>query len=357
MRVARLISLVLLLQSRETMTAGELARELEVSERTIYRDVLALSAAGVPVYADQGRRGGYRLVDGYRTRLTGLSRAEAETLFLSGLPGPAREMGLAEVLGVAQLKVTAALPAGLRDAAGRARQRFHLDAPAWFRQADPPPALHELARACWQDRMVRLDYQRGGGRVSRTVAPDGLVLKNGTWYLVARVDTDPQPRDADLQPRDADLQPRDTDPQPRDTDPQPRDNRRIYRVDRIVAVAETGAGFHRDPEFDLAQAWTARSAEFVRAVLAEEITVRLSPAGLRALRWAVEAPAAQAAAEAAEPPDGQGWVRTLLPVESLDVAYSQLQALGPQVEVLAPAELRARMREAATRLLALYAAD
>ncbi|ROO62476.1 putative DNA-binding transcriptional regulator YafY [Micromonospora sp. Llam0] len=326
MRVARLISLVLLLQSRETMTAAELARELEVSERTIYRDVLALSAAGVPVYADQGRAGGYRLLDGYRTRLTGLSRAEAETLFLSGLPGPADEMGLADVLGVAQLKVTAALPVGLRDAAGRARQRFHLDAPGWFRQADPPPALAHLARATWQDQVVRLDYRRSGTEVARTVQPYGLVLKNGTWYLVGRV--------PDIG--------------------RGNDGHRIYRVDRIAAVEPAGDVFDRDRRFDLAEVWAAGTADFVRSILVDEVTVRLSPAGLRALRWAVEAPAAQAAREAAGPPDGQGWVHTRLPVESPDVAYSQLQALGPEVEVLAPAVLRDRMCDAARRLAALY---
>lgn len=323
MRAARLISLVLLLQARESMTAAELARELEVSERTIYRDVLALSAGGVPVYAAQGRAGGYRLLDGYRTRLTGLSRAEAESLFLSGLPGPAGDMGLAEALGVAQLKVTAALPAGLRDAAGRARQRFHLDAPGWFRSAQPPPALAALARAVWQDQVVRLGYRRGDAEVSRTVAPYGLVLKNGGWYLVAAVD----------------------------------DDHRIYRVDRIASVVATGATFTRADGFDLGEVWARRSAEFVRRVLATEITVRLSPAGLRALRWAVEEPAAQVAVAAAGPPDGQGWVHTRLPVESPDVAFSQLQALGPEVEVLAPAALRDRMRAAAARLTALYAAD
>ncbi|MFV2109514.1 helix-turn-helix transcriptional regulator [Micromonospora sp. LOL_015] len=332
MRVARLISLVLLLQSRETMTAAELARELEVSERTIYRDVLALSAAGVPVYADQGRAGGYRLLDGYRTRLTGLSRAEAETLFLSGLPGPADEMGLADVLGVAQLKVTAALPVGLRDAAGRARQRFHLDAPGWFRQADPPPALADLARATWQDQVVRLNYRRGGTEVVRTVQPYGLVLKNGTWYLVGRVPEVGQVNGVG----------------------QVNDGYRIYRVDRIAAVEATGDVFDRDHRFDLAEVWAAGTADFVRSILVDEIVVRLSPAGLRALRWAVEAPAAQAAHEAAGPPDAQGWVHTRLPVESPDVAYSQLQALGPEVEVLAPPVLRDRMRDAARRLAALY---
>jgi predicted DNA-binding transcriptional regulator YafY len=321
MRAARLISLVLLLQSRQTMTATELAHELEVSERTVYRDVLALGAAGVPVYADRGRAGGYRLLGGYRTRLTGLSRTEAEALFLSGLPGPVDQMGLAEPLAAARLKVLAALPAPLRDASERAGQRFHLDVPGWFGAADPPPLLAELARAVWQDRVIELRYRRDR-EVTRTVQPYGLVLKGGVWYLVGRVG----------------------------------DDHRTYRVDRVVAVEVSAAGFDRDESFDLPGFWSTRVTEFVRAMLPERITVRLSPAGLRALRYAVEPPAAQEATAAAGVPDEQGWVVTRLPVESLDIGYTMLLRLGPEVEVLDPPPLRARLADAAARLSALYRA-
>ncbi|WP_242894797.1 helix-turn-helix transcriptional regulator [Actinomadura litoris] len=319
MRASRLISLVLLLQSRETMTAAELARELEVSERTVYRDVEALSAAGVPVYADQGRNGGYRLVGGYRTRLTGLSREEAEALFLSGLPGPAGEMGLGGAVASAGLKVLAALPASLRDAPARAAQRFHLDAPGWFREAGPPPLLRELARAVWEDEVVELRYRKDH-EVVRTVEPYGLVLKNGIWYLVARVDGRP----------------------------------RTYRAERVTEVRPTGERFERDESFDLAAHWREQAAAFVRSMLGGEVTVRLSPAGMRGLRWAVEQYAAERAAEAAGPPDERGWVVTTLPVESVTVAFSELLRLGPEVEVLEPPELRARMAGAAARLAALY---
>lgn len=320
MRAARLISLVLLLQSRETMTAGELARELEVSERTVYRDVLALGAAGVPVYADRGRAGGYRLLGGYRTRLTGLSRSEADALFLSGLPGPVDEMGLAEPVAAARLKVLAALPAPLRDAARRSGQRFHLDVPGWFGVADPPPLLSALARAVWQDREVELRYRRDR-EVTRTVQPYGLVLKGGVWYLVGRVG----------------------------------DNHRTYRVDRVTAVEVTAVGFDRDEGFDLATFWSARVTEFVEAMLLERITVRLSPAGLRALRYVTEPPAAQEALAGAGEPDEWGWVVTRLPVESLDVAYTMMLRFGPEAEVLEPAPLRAQLAEATARLHALYA--
>lgn len=319
MRAARLINLILLLQARGAMTASELARELEVSERTVYRDVLALSEAGVPVYGEQGRAGGYRLVGGYRTRLTGLSRAEAEALFLAGLPGPARDMGLDEPVRAARRKVLAALPPQLRDASERAGQRFHLDAPGWFADDEPPPLLAGLARAVWQDLVVSLRYRRDD-EVVRTVEPYGLVLKNGGWYLVGRVGGE----------------------------------LRTYRVDRVLEVTPTGATFARDPAFVLPEFWSERAAEFVRGMLRETITVRLSPAGRRLLRFVSEPVAVREADAAAGDPEPDGWVTTRLPVESLDVAYSYVLRLGPEAEVVEPAGLRARLAAAAGRMRDLY---
>lgn len=321
MRAARLISLVLLLQNRESMTAGELARELEVSERTIQRDVLALNAAGVPIYADRGRTGGYRLLGGYRTRLTGLSRSEAEALFLAGVPGPASDMGLADAVASAELKLLAALPPALRDAPARTSQRFHLDVPGWFWHADPPRHLAELARAVWQDRMVELRYRRGDREVTRIVAPYGLVLKNGVWYLVGQVGA----------------------------------KHRTYRVDRVVDVTVGDETFDRDDRFDLVGYWRAGAEEFLRRLLSDRVTIRVSPAGLRMLRHVVEAPFAyDEAVAAAGAPDDEGWVVTRLPVESVDVAYDVLLQLGPEVEVLEPPALRARMATAAERLARTY---
>ena len=320
MRAARLTNLILLLQSRGTMTAGALAAELEVSERTVYRDVVALSAAGVPVYAEQGRAGGYRLVGGYRTRLTGLSQAEAEALFLAGLPGPARDMGLDEPVRTVRRKVLAALPPALRDASARAGQRFHLDAPGWFADADPPPLLADLARAVWQDHRLTMRYRRRDEEVSRSAEPYGLVLKNGVWYLVGKVG-------ADL---------------------------RSYRVDRITAVEASDETFERDPAFDLPAFWAGRAEEFVRQMLRETITVRLSPDGLRLLRYVAEPVAVAEARVAAGEPDRDGWVRTRLPVESIDVAYSYVLRLGPEAEVLEPPALRDRLAAAAERMRALY---
>ncbi|MFF5178653.1 helix-turn-helix transcriptional regulator [Micromonospora sp. NPDC000316] len=321
MRASRLISLLLLLQARGSMTAGELARELEVSERTVYRDVLALSAAGVPVYADRGRAGGYRLLGGYRTRLTGLNRDEAEALFLAGLPGPAGDMGLADAVAAAELKVLAALPPALRDAPARAGQRFHLDVPGWFRETGPPPWLTELARAVWADRVVEVRYRRGDREVTRRVQPYGLILKSGVWYLVGRVG----------------------------------DDTRTYRVDRVTGVEVGDEQFERDEGFDLAGHWREQAGSFLRTMLRAEVTVRLSPAGLRQLRHLVDAPFVyDEVVAAAGAPDGQGWVVARLPVESVEVAYHQLLGLGPEVEALDPPELRRLFAEAAGRLGALY---
>lgn len=332
MRAARLIKMVLLLQSRPSMTAAELARELEVSERTVTRDAQALSEAGVPVYADRGRTGGYRLVGGYRTRLTGLARSEAEALFLSGVPGALREMGLEDAASAARLKVSAALLPSVRDASRTAAQRFHLDAPAWFKEPRTPPLLPSVADAVWDDRTVTARYLRDGTEVERVLEPYGLVLKAGVWYLCARAhDTRALAAAGPF---------------------------RVYRIDRFTSVEPGDERFARDEEFALPAFWEERSAQFARSILRAEVTVRLTPAGVRRLEHVVDAGAAGAAREAlaaAGEPDERGLVMVTLPVESEDVAHAQLLTLGPDAEVLAPLSLRKRFAEDAARLAELYA--
>ncbi|MCG3043628.1 helix-turn-helix transcriptional regulator [Streptomyces fenghuangensis] len=320
MRAARLIEMVLLLQTRRSMTAAELAERLEVSERTVARDALALSEAGIPVYAARGRTGGYRLVGGYRTRLTGLGRDEAEALFLSGVPSALREMGLADAASAARLKVAAALTPELADAPRSAAQRFHLDAPGWWQPTETPEALPALAEAVWDDRPVAARYRRrDGSRVRRTLEPYGLVLKAGVWYLVARADGDP----------------------------------RVYRVDRFDSVTPLEGRFEREADFDLAGFWEERAAAFARSILRETAVVRLTRAGVRALRYATDRAAAEDALARGET-DEEGLTTVVLPVESLDVAYDQLLALGPECEVLGPPALRERMARAAERMAGLY---
>ncbi|MFF9487106.1 helix-turn-helix transcriptional regulator [Streptomyces sp. NPDC014676] len=322
MRADRLLSLLLLLQNRGRMTAPELAAELEVSVRTVYRDIEALGASGVPVRAERGPEGGYRLMEGYRTRLTGLTDAEAGSLVLAGLPGPARDLGLGAVLASAQLKVEASLPGELADQARRVRERFHLDAPAWFRDADPVPYLEPVARAVWGRRVLETRYRRWRGEVHREVRPLGLVLKGGIWYLVALAD----------------------------------DAVRTYRVSRFQAVAETGEEFIRPTGFDLAAYWTESSRRMEAAMRQGTARVRLSPRGQKLLPMQFGATGARALANAG-PADGRGWVEVELIVESEAVATGDLLRLGVEAEVLGPAGLREAVTRAVGVLADRYASE
>ncbi|GLX19716.1 helix-turn-helix transcriptional regulator [Streptomyces lavendulae] len=334
MRAARLIRMALLVQSSPGLTAAALALELGVSERTVIRDARALQEAGVPVRSERGRTGGYRLAPGYRTRLTTLRPAEAETLYLSGVPAALRDLGLSGAADAARLKLSAMLLPSLRAAAESSVHRFHLDAPAWFRQPSAPELLPELARAVWADRTVLLAYARPGREVARLVEPYGLVLKAGVWYVVGRVPGGPAAGPAGAW--------------------------RTYRVDRVTALSPApGAGepFVRDPSFDLAAYWEEHSAAFARALLRTSVTVRVTEQGLRRLPAVVDPAGAAEALASAGVPDAAGRITLGLPVESEEVAFEQLSVLGAEAEVLAPQGLRARFRERAQALAALYGAE
>ncbi|MBX6387661.1 MAG: WYL domain-containing protein [Frankia sp.] len=349
MRASRLVSVLLLLQARGRLTAREIADELEVSVRTIYRDLEALAEAGVPVVADRGAAGGYRLLDGYRTRLTGLTRDEADTLLLAGIPGPAAELGLGAELAAAELKLLAALPETLRSRATRVRECFHLDAPGWFRDAEPVPHLAEVADAVWQRRRIRVTYRRWRAprEVSRLLEPLGLVLKSGVWYLVSEVVAEP-----DAPATESALWP---DPAADVLAASADDRRRrVYRVSNILTLAQTGETFCRPSGFDLAAYWAAWSARYESAVYRGQATVRLSPAGQELARYLLPVAVARAASQTASAPDADGWVRAVLPIESVRHARHQLLVLGPELEVLDPPELRAALALAARGLVERY---
>ncbi|MFD6967321.1 helix-turn-helix transcriptional regulator [Streptomyces sp. NPDC059949] len=320
MRADRLLSLLLLLQNRGRMTAPELAAELEVSVRTVYRDIDALGASGVPVLADRGPAGGYRLTDGYRTRLTGLTDTQAGSLFLAGAPGPARELGLGADLAAAQLKLQAALPAALAGRARQIRDRFHLDAPAWFREADPVPHLAQIAQAVWDQRLLHAHYRRPRGEVRRELRPLGLVLKGGIWYLVAAAE----------------------------------EAVRTYRVSRFLAVETAPDGFERPAGFELAAYWQESTGRLDAALHQQTAELRLSPLGQRLLPMRFGAAGARALADAG-PADADGWVRLRLPVESEAVAVGDLLRLGAEAEVLGPPGLRRALAETVTALAGRYA--
>jgi predicted DNA-binding transcriptional regulator YafY len=318
-RASRLVNLLLLLQSRGGLTAAELARDLEVSVRTIHRDVEELSAAGVPIFAERGPLGGIRLVDGYRTRLTGMTADEAEALFLAGLPGPAAQLGLGTVVAAAQLKVMAALPPELRSRASRIVERFHLDAAGWFQAQEAVPHLATLSAAVWDARAVRILYERGGGPVERTVGPLGIVLKGGVWYVIGATDG----------------------------------QIRTYRASRVVEATLTDVPVERPDGFDLAAYWTESSAAYERDAPTVEVVVRI--AADQAWRIAdVYGRATLDAAERLDDPDPDGWLRLRLRVSWPEEVASRLLAVGPNLEVLEPADVRERVIAIAGRVVARY---
>jgi predicted DNA-binding transcriptional regulator YafY len=320
MRASRLLSILMMLQTRGRLSAEALAREFEVSVRTIYRDVDELSAAGAPIYAERGRNGGFALLDGWRTRLTGLTDAEAETLFLGGLAGPAAQLGVREALVTAQLKLLAALPPDRQAAAERIAARFHLDPAGWFQTVEQSDRLPVIAAAVWECRRISVRYRSWTGEADRTLEPLGIVLKAGVWYLVAR---------------------------------SPRREPHTYRVANILTLETTEDVFERPKGFDLSAFWRDAAARFEREVFTGTARLRLTREGLRRLRFLGAAYAALA--ESVRPPPEDARVELEIPIESVEHAARDVLRLGPEAEILAPAELRAALAGAARRMAALYA--
>lgn len=322
MRASRLLSILLILQNRGRTTATALAAEFEVSVRTIYRDIDQLSAAGVPVYADRGREGGFQLMDGYRTRLTGLTDAEAETLFLGGLMGPAAEMGLSQALMTMQLKLLAALPPERQAAAERLAGRFHLDPAGWYQAETGGGQLPQLAQAVWAQRRIQVRYESWKGPVDRQLEPLGLILKGGVWYLAARSAGDRI------------------------------EEARIYRVSNILALLVGEDGFDRPDGFDLAGWWAAASARFEAGLFTGEARLKLTGEGLE--RLAELGPRYAAVVANTQCPAPGAWVETTVPIESVAHTAREFRRLGAEVEVVAPPDLRIAMAETAVKMAALY---
>lgn len=320
MRADRLLSLLMLLQTRGKLSASALAQELEVSERTIFRDIEALERAGVPIYADRGRDGGYALVDRYRTRLTGLSEDEVRALFMLSVPAPLADLGLTQPLKAALLKLSAALPADRRGDEAHVRQRFYLDAAGWERDAGPTPHLHTVHRAVSQDRRLVLTYRPlFSPEIELTVDPYGLVVKAGEWYLVfahqGRV--------------------------------------RARRVAEFLNVREAGESFTRPAEFVLESFWKAWCAERAERHDLFKVRARIAPGARDWLPFYLGGRSQEALASAG-PPDAQGWVTLDLTFDALESARARLLPLGGAVEVLAPDALRLSMADFAAQIAKAY---
>jgi predicted DNA-binding transcriptional regulator YafY len=321
-RASRLVSILLLLQARGRMTADALAAELEVSARTIYRDIQALHESGVALYGEAGRDGGFRLVDGYRTHLTGLTRDEAAALCLAALPAAARDLGLSTAAAGAAAKLKAALSEDLRRQADHVQQRLFFDPVAWYDDQDGTPVLAVVANAVLHDRRLRVAYHRWKEPcdVERTLDPLGLVLKGGRWYAVARSGAQVN----------------------------------TYRISQMRDAQPNGELFDRPVDFDLAAYWREYLAAYAIRRHLDHATIRLSPRGRQRLAHLMEPAIVRSVSATATPPDHTGWVAATIPIESIEHAHDELLRLGAEVEVLDPAALRDMLARTGTEIADIY---
>lgn len=317
MRADRLLSIMLLLQTHRRLTSRQLAEWLEVSQRTIHRDMDALSSAGVPVTAERGQGGGWMLLDGYRTDLTGFNALESQTLFLTRLPQPLIQLGLEEAAEAARLKLLAALPAVARQNAEAARQRLYIDPTGWRQRGESAPLLARVQDAVWQNRVLRMEYRGGNGALSeRSVHPLGLVAKGSIWYLIAQ-------REGET---------------------------RTYRLSRIETAEVTDTPADRPADFDLARYWEQSSADFSARLPRYPVTLRVSPELLPAIRHGVGFTRIESVGE----PEPDGWTRVLVNFGVEFEAHAFVLRHGNQVEIVDPPDLRDSVVRMARKILDLY---
>ncbi|MFD2368730.1 helix-turn-helix transcriptional regulator [Brevibacillus sp. GCM10020057] len=314
MRADRLVSILLLLQNHGRMTAKELAEKLEVSERTIHRDMEALGMAGVPVFAERGSNGGWALTEGYRTDLTGLKQSELQSLLLVSPTNQLDDLGMRASFDAAWQKLLAASPASIRQNAEHARQRIHIDGAGWHQVEESFPCLATVQEAVWQERALFIRYQRGEDSVERIVHPLGLVAKRSTWYFVAHVDSE----------------------------------LRTYRISRLIEAHMLEDSFVRPEGFDLASYWEQSTADFRSSLPRYPARIRVLETLLPRLMQEryIQIKSTQ--------PAESGWVEAFVHFETLESACEIVLACGPRIVVLEPGELRARVTAEAAAILGLY---
>lgn len=319
MRADRLLSFMILLQTRGRMTARQLAEELEVCERTIYRDFEALSSAGVPVYSETGPEGGYRLLESYRTNLTGLSEGEARALFMLNMPGPLAGLGLSQELKGAMLKLAAALPESRRLDEERVRQRFWIDSSYGKTAEEPVPQLSTIQQAIWEDRRLAITYNPiFDVQIERIVDPYGLAARSGVWYLVFS-----------------------------------REGRvRARRVADLLEVHLCGDTFNRPVDFDLGSFWKSWCEEQEQSYHAYQVTVRASKRAVLKLVRRFGSSVSEQLKDAINTPDG--YTTLTLSFRSIDDAREHLLPFGGSLEVLEPYTLRANLADIAGQIAQVY---
>ncbi|ANY69242.1 transcriptional regulator [Paenibacillus sp. BIHB 4019] len=315
MRADRLIAILLLLQNRGRMTSQELADKLEVSGRTIHRDMEALSATGIPIVAERGTNGGWMLAEGYRTNLTGMKKEEIQSLLLSSPTGIVGALGISDNFEAAFQKLIAAFPSRYQEEAEKVRQRIHIDGAGWREASEQVPLLPLIQEAIWLERQLLIVYSRGAEQAKRLVQPLGLVAKNNAWYLVA------------------------------DTE----GGMRTYRISRLQEAAMQEETFDRPEWFDLASYWQQSIAEFKSALPRYPAKIRMKEADLSRFRqqWYVTLTNIGAVCE--------GELEADVLFNTLESACEILLKFGSAVEALEPPELRQKLLREVKAMAKLYA--
>jgi len=320
MRADRLISIVMLLQTRERITADELSRELEVSPRTIYRDITALIVAGVPIYTDRGPGGGIALLESYRTSLNGISEDEAKALFMVSIPEALVELGFGQKLKSALLKLAVALPPKQQMVQMHTQQRIYLDSTPWTQKDEQTPHIGIIHQAVWQDNLVRLVYQGSfDTQIEVEIEPLGLVAKMNTWYLFGR----------------------------------DRGYLRVIKIADILQVQTLAQSFTRDEDFDLATFWKEwckasqdrRSVYVVQIRAAPELYSKLHLYLGEAVKYTISN---------TEPEDSRGWHLVTILFENFFRARESILNFGNAAEVLEPEALKLSVIDFARQIVDFY---
>jgi predicted DNA-binding transcriptional regulator YafY len=320
MRADRLLSIMLMLQNRGCMSARELSGELEVSERTIYRDMDALSAAGVPVYGEPGPEGGFQLLDSYRTNLTGLTEGEIRALFMLNIPSLLADLGMSQELKAALIKLTAGLPDDQRLDEEQVRQRFHLDPTRWEQGEEQVPHLITIHQAVWSDRMLNITFHpHYAMEIEQLIDPYGLVSKAGVWYLVyAR-----------------------------------RDRVRVKRISDLLDAQISHETFNRSNDFDLRAFWEEWCDRYRIGRSNFKVLARISPPFIPLLPYFF-GDQFQNRVDDAHPPDKYGWITLELYFRSFEAARDRILTFAGAVEVLEPYALRRSILDFASQTVELH---
>jgi predicted DNA-binding transcriptional regulator YafY len=316
MRADRLISLLMLLQAHNGLTARHLADELEVSERTIYRDLTALSAAGIPVYTQSGPGGGCFLLEDYRTNLTGLNSEQAQALFMLSIPAPLDQLGFSQDLKAALLKLSAALPHARRSDEEQTRQRLYLDWGFDAAREGTVPHLKVIQESVWKDRLLRISYRSFFSPwiepFEQVVAPHGLVAWAGDWYLVCFWDGQGH----------------------------------VVRLSLIETVEILPEHFSRDPAFEMSNFWLDWRRRYETDKSVYPVRVRVEPHLAQLLKHFQGGV-----------PDKQGWITGILTYETFETARARILSYGGAVQVLEPEALRCSILDFATQIVTRYEKD